>query len=117
MQDLRGLLVLEPPSSRGGLSQGSPVSLGLRSTWTAPTPRPTRAPAGLGVRWAVPPAPSLGSGLIKTRALNIPVFICNGPRQHAFLKSAALGPTKKTAQMQLSPSGSDFKPELTLSDV
>lgn len=54
MQDLWGLLVLQPPSSRGGLSQGPPltwpiVSPYLRSTWTVPTlSSHTRTPARLG---------------------------------------------------------------------
>lgn len=113
-----GLAGLTPPSSWEGLSQDTrtyPVSLVLLCLPS--TPRPLCTAARLGVQWAVHSAPVWALGLGKHAPLKMLVFICNSPRQQAFLKSATFGPTKESAQMQLSPSGSDFKPELTLSDV
>lgn len=88
-----------------------------RQPLPAPYPSSPVHPTRPGVQGAVHSAPVRALGLGKHAPLKIPVFICNRPKQQAFLKSATFGPTKASAQMQLSPSGSDFKPELTLSDV
>lgn len=116
-----GLLVLKPPCSWGSLSRD------LLPNLAAPQPHPALHLASTGPLPACmhvhragrpvgsePPVWVLGS---LTRTLKILDFIWNSPRQQAFLIPATFVPTKTSAQMQLSPSGSDFKPELKLSDV
>lgn len=78
----QGLLGLRPPASWGRLSREAP---------------PSPQPGGHSL------FPGVGGGAWTS---------CKGPRATAFLKSAASGPTKRSTQKRLRPSGSDLKPAL-----